>query len=925
MTRWPMQTKADTLQSTAEAAVPWHARLDTDALSALGSSLEGLSQQAAVERLAADGPNTIERRRAAGPWRLLLSQINNPLIWVLLGSGGLAMAFGKLTDGAVVLGVVVLNSIIGFVQEYRAGRAIEALAEMVPVKAVVLREGEQRTLPAAQLVAGDVVLLAAGDRVPADGRLLAARQLRIEEAALTGESMSATKQLKPVEVAAGIGDRPNMVFGGTLVTHGTGTAVLVATGARTELGRISGMLKEVTKLKTRMSCALAAIAKVLTIAILGVAALLFGVGLLRGYALGDAALAAIALAVGAIPEGLPAIVTIALAVGVRRMAARNAIVRKLPAVETLGSTTVICTDKTGTLTRNEMTVQALWSASGRYSVTGVGYEPTGQLERDGTETPVAPADVIDLVESAALCGDATLRRSDKRWQVSGDPTEGALVVVAEKLGIDVQARRDEAHRIDVVPFDAVQQFMATLHVEGDHSRVLLKGSPEAVMQRSVLPDGCQRSDALAEVERLAGQGMRVLAVAAKEAGSGQKTLTEDDVTDGFAMLGLVAMIDPPRPEAITALATCHRAGIAVKMITGDHRATAAAIGKQLGMEAPGEARTGAELGAMSPEQLAEAADQSAVFARVAPEHKLALVTALQARGEVVAMTGDGVNDAPAIKQANIGVAMGITGTAAAREAADMVLADDNFATIAAAVEEGRRVYDNLIKSLVFVLPTNIGLALILMISVLFLPVQEIAGGVLPAHPLQPTQLLWINLIAAVALALPLAFEASERDVMSRPPRSPDQSVLSPFVLQRTAVIAVLMTAGAVGVFFWSYGNGSPTLGHELALARAQTMVVGTVVAFQIFYLFNCRSLRGSILEVGLLSNPALFVGIGVVMFLQVGFMFAPPLQRLFGSTALSPGEIAMTIGAGACVLPGVFVEKRIRRALARRAARNPDD
>ena len=912
---------------TERGPVPWHALGPSEALSRLRSRVEGLSSGEVSARLAEHGPNVIERAIRDGTLTLLWRQINSPLIWVLVTSALLAVGLGKLTDGLVVLAVVVLNTIIGFVQEARAGRAIEALRSMVPERATVRRSGQTYAVAAAELVPGDVVLLVSGDKVPADMRLLAAKNLRVEEAALTGESIPAEKDVAAVAPDTAVGDRTCMVFGGTLVTYGTATAVVTAIANDTEIGRISGMLGETTDLQTPLTRALATVGVTISVAIVFVAFVLFVVGTWRllghglplGAVLADTTLFAIALAVGAIPEGLPAIVTIALAIGVQRMAARRAIIRRLPAAETLGSTTVICSDKTGTLTRNEMTVLEVWTPSGPCRVSGVGYEPAGHFSRGDRDLGEPPDDVRRLLLDAALCSDATLRRDGASWSISGDPTEAALVVAAEKAGLRVDAERRRFPRRDAIPFESEHQFMATLHTtpEGT-SRLILKGAPEVVLRRCA---AAQRSAAEigAELERLASESMRVLALADKDWSHPHHDLSPADTESGFRFAGLIGMIDPPRPEAIAAVEACRRAGITVKMITGDHQSTAQAIGRQFGLLREEHAVSGAELSRMDDEALRAVARSTNVFARVAPEHKLRLVRALQADNHVVAMTGDGVNDAPALKQANIGVAMGIAGTAVAKEAADIVLTDDNFATIAAAIEEGRRVYDNLIKSLAFVLPTNLGLALILIVAVLWFPFDPASGELV--LPMLPTQLLWINLVATVALALPLAFEAPEPDVMRRPPRPPDAPILSSFVILRTVLVAAAMTAGAVGLFLWEYGKElAAGTAATVALAEAQTMAVTTVIMFQIFYMLNCRSLSDSIFSIGLTSNPTVFVGVSGVLLLQTAFVYLPLLNDIFGTNALRPYDLGTAVAVGAVGLPVISVEKWLR---TRRAPRPP--
>ena len=920
-----MQTSAgvtSTRPTTSDPSGPWHTIVAQAAIARAESSADGLSPDEAARRLAHHGPNVLQRAAQDGPLRLLWQQINSPLIWVLIASGALAIALGKLTDGLVVLAVVVVNAIIGFVQEFRAGRAIEALIGMVPENATVLRAGRKLVVPVADLVPGDVVLLASGDRVPADMRLIAVKSLQVEEAALTGESVPVQKSLDPVPDDPGIGDRTCMVFGGTLVTYGTGSALVVATGNRTELGRISTMLGEAADLRTPLTRALAAIGAYITAAIVLVSAVMLVAGTMRavshGVALSDAlrdtAVFAIALAVGAIPEGLPAIVTIALAIGVQRMAARRAIIRKLPAAETLGSTTVICSDKTGTLTRNEMTVREVWTPSGACEVSGIGYAPVGAFSHGGVAVATAPEEVRELLLDAALCNDASLHRDGDTWRITGDPTEAALVVAAEKAGVRVDEVRRAHPRRDAIPFESENQFMATLHAGPNAARrVVLKGAPEVVLRRCAVRDGVPLdNEALhAEIDRLAARGMRVLAFADKAWKRTGHELTLGDADAGYRFRGLVGMIDPPRPEAIAAVQRCHAAGITVKMITGDHAATARAIGREIGLIRDQRAVTGAELEVMDDAALRRAVRETNVFARVAPEHKLRLVRALQDEGQVVAMTGDGVNDAPALKQANIGVAMGITGTSVSKEAADIVLADDNFASIAAAVEEGRRVYDNVIKSLAFVLPTNLGLAFILVFAVLFFPFDAATQHLL--LPIKPTQLLWINLVGAVGLALPLAFEVKEPDVMRRPPRDPDAPVLSRFVVFRTVIAALLMTAGAVGLFHWEYTRELAAGAAEaVALGEAQTMAVTTVIMFQIFYMLNCRSLKDSIFTIGVFGNPAVFVGIAALLLLQGLFIYAPVMHAVFGTLPLGPRDLALSAAVGAVILPVISLEKRLR-------------
>ncbi len=859
--------------------------------------------------------------------QLLWRQINSPLIWVLIASAGVAIVVDPvdgIKNGLVILTVVMLNAIIGYVQEARAKKAIEALKDFVPEFANVIREGKTRSLPVAELVPGDLVQVSSGDRVPADMRLVKCKTLLIEEAALTGESVPAEKNLIEVEAAAPLGDRLNMAFGGTLVTQGTGIGVVTATGGKSELGRINTLLSEATEIETPLSKSLHQIGQILTVGIVVVAVLMVIVGTARSMSQGtdmmtgikESLIFAITLAVGAIPEGLPAVVTIALAIGVQRMAHRRAVVRTLPSVETLGSTSTICSDKTGTLTKNEMTVQSLWTPEiGEVQVTGVGYEPVGEFKKDGQARDFAATEMRQLVQFGALCSDATLELTEGHWKITGDPTEGALVAVAEKAGMPVDELRKTYSRIDAIPFESEHQFMATLHEIDGQRIVVMKGAPEAVLRR------CDNADVdlvHAEVDRLAAQGMRVLGVSCKVLPAGHSELTMDHVQSGFTLVGLQGMIDPPRQEVIEAIKVVHGAGVTVKMITGDHKKTAEAIAEQLNIRDGKAAVTGEELERTSDTDLRQVVRQTNVFARVAPEHKLRLVRALQDNGEVAAMTGDGVNDAPALKQSNIGIAMGITGTSVSKEAADIVLTDDNFASIVAAVEEGRRVYDNLVKSLAFLLPTNLGLALILIFAVAFFPFENKELLL----PMLPPQLLWINLVASVALALPLAFETSEPDMMTRKPRNQKEPILNKFVVIRTFVAATLMALGAVGLFLYEYYSELPKVDAGLltkatVLAEAQTMAVTTVIMFQIFYMLNCRSLRDSIFRIGLFSNKAVFVGIGALLVLQAAFIYAPPFQSIFQTAALDGKALLYSLLAGTIILPVISFEKWLH---ARKAA-----
>ncbi len=901
----------------------WHSADKETVLEILGSSASGLTNDEAGERLLRFGANQIQRKTRDGIGRLLWRQINSPLIWVLIGSSAIAVSIGKVTDGMVVMAVVILNTIIGFIQEYKAGKAIEGLRNMVPENAAVLRNGQFVTIPVKELVPGDIVQISPGDRVPADMRLLYQKNLSVEEAALTGESIPSEKSTDPVEPGAVIGDRKCMVYSGTLASSGTATAVVVSTGMSTELGKISDMLGETTDLETPLTKKLKEIGRYLTIGILILTVIIIvlstirasGQGIAPETALRDSLMFAIALAVGAIPEGLPAVVTIALAIGVRRMARRRAIIRKLPSVETLGSTTVICTDKTGTLTRNELTVNELWTNLHDCALSGVGYNPHGKFSHNGSEIENVPESIILLLESAVLCSDADILEKGDGFTFSGDPTEVALVVAASKAGINADTARKKYPRMDVIPFDSAIQYMATLN-KSERNRIIMKGAPEVILRRcSEYPDGTVLNPHIinGRIEILGEKGMRVLAVAQKHLDHNDAwNLTDEDLEHGFQFVGFLGMIDPPREEVYDAIKSCHEAGIIVKMITGDHASTARSIGNALGLSVDGKVVTGAELSQMDDGKLNETVSTTNIFARVAPEHKLKLVRALQSYNHVVAMTGDGVNDAPSLKQADIGVAMGITGTSVSKESADIVLADDNFSSITAAVEEGRRVYDNLLKSIAFLLPTNLGLALIMIYGILFFPFNAITKELL--LPMLPTQLLWINMVAAVALALPLAFESKEINVMKRPPRRSSESLFSKYIVIRVAVVALLMAAGTIFLFDWEYSyalkNGfSPSE----AIPRSQTIAVTFVIMFQVFYMINSRSLKESVFKIGLFSNRTIFIGIGTVLVLQTVFIYSPFFQGVFGTAPLDSRGLLVSVLTGLVIFPLVGLEKYLSK------------
>jgi magnesium-transporting ATPase (P-type) len=882
----------------------WHATESEQALAAHEVTAAGLNAAEASRRLAAHGPNRLTPPKKRGPLVRFLLQFHNVLIYVLLGAAVVTAVLGEVVDTAVIIGVVVINALIGFIQEGKAEKSLDAIRNMLSLSAMVMRDGRRVEIAAEELVPGDIVLLASGDKVPADLRLIETRNLRIEEAALTGESEPVEKSQDAVAENAPIGDRTGMAYSGTLVVFGQGRGVVVATGDVTEIGRIGRMLAEVESVDTPLLKQMAVFGRWLTAGVLALAALTIAFGMLvHGQSAGEMFLAAVGLAVAAIPEGLPAIMTITLAIGVQRMAGRNAIIRRMPAVETLGAVTTICSDKTGTLTKNEMTVQRLVMADQFIEVSGVGYAPHGGFTADGRD--VDPAALADIGRIALLCNDASLRETGGAWKLEGDPTEGALLTLALKCGLDPHFEAEALPRIDVIPFESEHRFMATLHHDhAGHALVFVKGAPERVIGM------CSRQRANGQeqpidsafwsgkIEQLAAEGFRVLALATRPMESGTRELSFADVEAELILIGLAGIMDPPRDEAIRAVASCHAAGIRVKMITGDHALTAAAIARSMGLtRSGGQAMTGAEIEAMDETGLRRAVRDVDVFARASPEHKLRLVEAMQANGEVAAMTGDGVNDAPALKRADVGVAMGHKGTEAAKEAAEMVLADDNFASIAAAVEEGRTVYDNLRKAVVYVLPTSVGQASMVLIAVLL--------GI--TLPITPVQILWVNMVTAVTLSLAIAFERPEPGLMARPPRDPREPLVNGFMLWRIAFVTLLLVATSFSLFLWELERG-------MDLEFARTAAVNTLVMGQIVYLFNCRRLTGSVFSKdGLFGNTVALKAVAILVVLQLAMTHLPFKQGLFGTDHLDAATWLRVVLAGIVVFLAVELEKTFWR------------
>lgn len=892
--------------STADVLpAPWSLPAE-EVLAAVAGSPDGLTGRDAEERVARDGRNELPEPPQESVWRRLLSQYADILIYILIGAAVLKALTQDWVDFAVIVVVIVATGLIGFIQEGRAASALAGLRRMQSLDAQVRRDGDWGVVDAASLVVGDVVRVRGGDRVPADVRLLTSAQLQVDESALTGESVAANKSSEANEADAGIGDRTSMLFSGTIVTAGNGEGVVVATGSGTEIGRISALVTEQDAIDTPLARQLAHLGTQLSVLIGVLAVVMLLVGrFVHGLGVDELISAAIGFAVAAVPEGLPALVTITLALGVQQMARHRAITRRMEAVETLGSTTTICSDKTGTLTQNEMTARTVVTAAGTYDVEGTGYDPVGRVATaEGTTATLdAHPDLAALVLAVTLCNDARVEQTEDGWRVVGQPTEGALDVLAAKAGVDTAGTA----RVGAVPFDSAHKFAATLDDVRARRVVHAVGAPDRLLDRSgteLAPDGGVRPlDRAAWDERidaLSALGLRVLAATVRPA-DGVHEIHLDDLDDGLTFLGVVGIVDPPRPEATAAIAEAHAAGIRVKMITGDHRGTATAIARELGI-APehGKVRalTGADLQAMGDEELREVVRDVDVFARTSPEHKLRIVRALQFHGEVVAMTGDGVNDAPSITRADVGVAMGIKGTEATKEAADIVLADDNFATIERAVEEGRRIYDNIRKAVVFLLPTNGAQSLVILVAVL-------AGLALP---LSPVQILWINLATAITLSLTLAGEPAEPGIMARPPRSPGEQVLSSRAIAVVLIASVVLGAATLVVYLLERARTGD-------YAEAQTSAVMMLALGQLAFLLNCRLLSTSAFTTRVLTgNPSLWVSAGALLGLQLVFTYAPFMNAWFGSTPIGLHSWLLTAGIAVLVFLVIEAAKAVLRA-----------
>ncbi|MDG6224057.1 MAG: cation-transporting P-type ATPase [Candidatus Thermoplasmatota archaeon] len=863
----------------------WHDRTVEETSRGLRSPEEGLTDSNVEKRSREYGKNVLPGIKGKHPIRRFLEQFNNVFIYVLMISGMITAVLGHYLDSGIIFAVVIINGTIGFVQEGKAERALDSVRNMLSVHAIVLRDGTKRQIDASELVPGDRVHLRSGDKIPADLRLIEVHELNVDESSLTGESEPVNKTTKTQKKNIMLGDRKNMAFSGTLVTSGRGLGVVTATGMRTEIGKINRMLGDVRSLKTPLIIKVDRFAKVLSVIILIIAALTFAIGhLVRNMPLSDLLMAIIGLSVAAIPEGLPAIITITLAIGVQRMARRNTIVRRLPGVETLGSVTVICSDKTGTLTRGEMTVTQVAVAEGVFNVEGTGYDPDGRISIEGKR----PLSMDRMILGGILCNDSRLVNKDGVFSIEGSPTEGALLTLAAKAGIE----RPPYERLDVIPFESEHKYMATLH-DIDGKRILyLKGAYESLLDMSEHQlhgeeEPLDRDYWESRAERMASDGRRLLGSAWREWPADRK-LSHDNISN-LCFIGIFGMLDPPRQEAIEAIRECREAGIRVKMITGDHLLTAKAIGKQLGIE--GEAITGDEL---TDENIAEKAQSIDIFARVSPEHKLKLVEALQKQGEITAMTGDGVNDAPALKRSNIGIAMGIKGTEAAKEASEMVIADDNFASIVHAVEEGRTVYDNLKKALLFILPTNGGEGMVIIASIFL-------GLVLP---MTAAQVLWVNMVTAVSLGLTLSMEPMEKNTMKRPPRRSDEPLITIPMLIKIIYVSLLLMGVTLAVFMWMKSNGASS---ELA----RTAAVNALVMGELAFLFNARSKGSSISIKGLKATPYTWGAVAFVVVLQLLFTYAPPMQGIFMTQGLDMATWGIIALCGSEIFLLVEIEKEI--------------
>jgi magnesium-transporting ATPase (P-type) len=884
-----------------QTAEKWHSKEAEEVLKAMESNADdGLSDSEVSERLEKYGKNELPKGKKRSWWMRLLLQFHNVLIYVLLAAAVITALMEHYIDMWVILAVVIVNALIGFIQEGKAEQAMESIRDMLSLEAVVIRNGKKKTIDAEELVPGDIVMLKSGDKVPADLRLIKTKDLQVEESPLTGESTSVDKSTDPVDDDAVIGDQYSMAFSGTVVTFGKGTGVVTATGLKTELGKIKEMMSEVEEITTPLLQKIDKFGKWLSLIILGITGAFFAFGyFFRDYTLDELFLAAIGLIVASIPEGLPAIMTITLAIGVQRMASRNAIIRRLPSVETLGAVNVICSDKTGTLTRNEMTARTIVTADNEYKVEGTGYKPEGKIILD--DDKVDPEDdkvLLQLLKTIRTSNNSEIEEDDDgNWKLTGTPTEGALLTLSYKAGLE----DFKPERIDSIPFESDHKYMATLNKVEDDMYIFMTGAPERILEmceKQYTMDGEKDLDLEFWEEKtneVAAKGQRLLGAAFRKVDKNRKDIEKDDLKKNKIFLGIIGIIDPPRDEVIESIKECKEAGVEVKMITGDHAITAKAIGKEIGIGDGEKAMTGKELEEKSDEDLLEVVKEYDVYARTSPEHKLRLVTALQENGKLAAMTGDGVNDAPALKKANIGIAMGIKGTEVSKDASEMVLADDNFASIVNAIEEGRTVYDNIRKAILFILPTNGAEALVLMAAILL--------GII--MPITPVQVLWVNMVTAVTLALALSFEPMEEKVMERPPRKSKEPILGAHFVWRIVFVSLLI--GGLTFLVFNYVQNTLELSDEIA----RTLAVNTLVAGQLFYLFNCRKIKSPSIGKGFFNNKYAFIAAAALIVLQMVFVYAPFMNTFFGTEAIDGNLWLYPVGSGFIVFIVVEVEKLI--------------
>ncbi len=879
-----------------DSLIKWHTKTTDEVSKSLQTDYEkGLTLEEVKIRKSKFGLNIVTIKKKRHPIYQFLHQFTQPLVFILIIAGTITAFLNHLIDTGVIFGVVIINAVVGFIQEYKAGRAMEALMKMVTSENVVIRDGDRIRISSSEIVPGDIVILHSGEKVPADMRLYYTRDLKVDESMLTGESVPSSKSADTLSKDTILAERKNMAYGGTFVTYGHGIGVVVETGDNTETGKISQSMYVAQDIATPLTKKISQFSKVLLMVVLVLAAATFIVGYLFLHSsLENLFMETVALAVAAIPEGLPAAMTITLAFGVSHMAKKHAIIRKLPAVETLGSTTIICSDKTGTLTENQMTVTEVYAGGCFYQISGSGYNPEGVFSKEQNQIQVNKHEVLkECLVAGLLCNNSDLIKKEDRWESEGDPTETALIVSARKAGLE-ETVLNHLKRIDEIPFESHLQYMATFHhtPDNEHNIVYIKGAVEKILEKScfVMAEDQDGKNIIKKLEsyeiqklqavsdEISSRGLRVLAFAKKEISKEKSRIDESDIKDNIIFLGIQAMIDPPREEVIDAIRTCQRAGIKVKMITGDNVKTAVNIAEKIGLNkihgkdsvVPIVAVTGRELQQYSEDEVADIVERAEVFARVLPEQKLILVKALQSKGHIVAMTGDGVNDAPALKQADIGIAMGISGTDVAKEAADMVLTDDNFTSIKDAVEEGRRILDTLIKFIIWTLPTNFGEGLVV--------VTAIFGGLV--LPILPVQILWINLTTALALGLMLIFEPKEKDSMERPPRAPHTPILTGELVIRIIIVSMIILGGVYGLFFYEQISGA-------SLPEARTIAVNTIVMIELFYLFNCRSLTKSMFQIGMFSNKFIWIGVAVMIGIQILFTYLPIMNDVFDSHPIS--------------------------------------